>query len=55
MPPLDLVFITLIGDAVNIAIVSFALNISLVKYFSHKHDYEINSNQELLSYGLFYF
>jgi len=51
-PPIGLVFMTLIGDAFNIAIVSFALNISLVKYFSHKHDYEINSNQELLAYGV---
>ena len=51
-PPIGLVFMTLIGDAFNIAIVSFALNVSLVKYFSHKHDYEINSNQELLAYGV---
>lgn len=43
---------TLIGDAVNIAIVSYALNISLVKYFSNKHDYDIEPNQELLSYGI---
>jgi MFS superfamily sulfate permease-like transporter len=51
-PPIGSVFIMLIGDAFNIAIVSFALNVSLVKYFSHKHDYEVNSNQELLSYGV---
>ena len=51
-PPISSVFFMLIGDAFNIAIVSFALNISLVKYFSNKHDYEINSNQELLSYGI---
>ena len=51
-PPFGIVFMTLIGDAFNVAIVSFALNISLVKYFSHKHDYEINSNQELLAYGV---
>lgn len=54
-PPIASAFTTLIGDAVNIAIVSFALNISLVKYFSNKHDYEVNSNQELLSYGMLTF
>lgn len=45
-------FTTLIGDAINIAFVSYALNISLVKYLSNKHDYDIESNQELLSYGI---
>jgi len=52
LPPIHKVFSTLIGDAINIAIVSFALNISLVKYFSNKHEYEVNSNQELFSYGI---
>ena len=42
----------LIGDAITIAIVSFALNVSMVKYFAKKHNYETNSNQELFSYGL---
>lgn len=51
-PPIGKVFVVLIGDAFNIAIVSFALNISLVKYFSDKHDYEMKANQELLTYGL---
>jgi solute carrier family 26 protein len=42
----------LIGDAFTIAIVSFALNISMSKYFSKKHNYEIDPNQELFSYGM---
>lgn len=52
LPPIHKLFSTLITDSINIAIVSFALNISLVKYFSNKHEYEIDSNQELLSYGI---
>lgn len=51
-PPITSVFTIIIGDAFNIAFVSFALNISLVKYFSNKHDYVVNSNQELFTYGL---
>ena len=51
-PPITTLFTTLIGEAFNIAIVSFALNVSLVKYFSNKHEYQIDSNQELLSYGV---
>lgn len=39
-------------DAVSIAIVAFAVNISMAKLFAKTHGYPINSNQELLAYGL---
>jgi MFS superfamily sulfate permease-like transporter len=42
----------LIGDAFNIALVSFAMNISMAKLFAKKYDYNIRSNQELLAYGV---
>ena len=42
----------LIGDAVNIALVSFFLNATYAKYFSYKNKYKIKSNQELFSYGV---
>lgn len=34
-----------LGDAINIAIVSFALNISMAKLFSKKYKYELSPNQ----------
>ena len=51
LPPASL-WTGLIGDAFTIALVSFALNMSMVKYFAKKHQYETNSNQELFSSGL---
>ncbi|XP_030828707.1 sulfate transporter [Strongylocentrotus purpuratus] len=41
----------LIGDAIAIAIVGFAVSVSLAKIFASKNDYEIDTNQELLGYG----
>lgn len=43
-PPVR-VFKLVIGDAVAIAIVSFALNVSMAKLFAKKHKYEIQANQ----------
>lgn len=40
------------GDAVAIAIVSFAISVSMVKLFAKKHDYEVDANQELIAYGI---
>ncbi|KAH9504995.1 hypothetical protein Btru_061361 [Bulinus truncatus] len=40
-----------IADAIAIAIVSFAISVSMAKIFAKKHNYAINSNQELLAYG----
>lgn len=33
------------GDAISIAIVSFAVNISMAKLFSKKYKYELSPNQ----------
>ena len=44
-PPLFKIFTTLIGDAFSIAIVSFALNISVAKLFAKKYNYHIRPNQ----------
>ena len=44
LPPFHLIP-QLIGDAISIAIVSFALNISMAKFFGKKYKYEISSNQ----------
>ena len=41
----------LLSDAFNIAIVSFALNISMAKLFAKKYNYSISPNQELFAYG----
>lgn len=51
LPPLNLISMV-VFDAFNIAVVSFALNISMAKLFAKKYNYELNSNQELFSYGL---
>ncbi|CAL1539051.1 unnamed protein product [Lymnaea stagnalis] len=40
-----------IADAIAIAIVSFAISVSMAKIFAKKHDYTVDSNQELLAYG----
>ena len=43
---------TYIGDAVIIAVISFAISISMAKLMAKKHDYPIDVNQELYAYGL---
>ena len=48
-PPVS-VFGLVIGDAVAIAIVSFALNVSMAKLFAKKHKYEIKANQVNFKY-----
>ncbi|GFR60242.1 sulfate transporter-like [Elysia marginata] len=40
-----------IGDAIAIGIVAFAISVSMAKIFANKHDYAVDSNQELLAYG----
>ena len=42
----------LIVDAFIIAIVSFAISISLAKYFSEKYHYPIDQDQEMFAYGV---
>ena len=39
-------------DALQISIVGATTNLSLVKLFAQKHEYKINSNQELVAYGV---
>lgn len=50
-PPLQIVP-DIIGESFSIAIVSFALNISMAKVFSKKYNYELMPNQEAFAYGM---
>ncbi|XP_054465699.1 solute carrier family 26 member 6-like [Anoplopoma fimbria] len=45
-------FSSVIGDAFAVAIVGYAINISLGKTFALKHGYKVDSNQELVALGL---
>ncbi|XP_070695314.1 solute carrier family 26 member 6 [Pempheris klunzingeri] len=45
-------FSKVIGDAFAVAIVCYAINISLGKTFALKHGYKVDSNQELVALGL---
>lgn len=45
-------FSEVIGDAIAIAIVCYAINISLGKTFALKYGYKVDSNQELIALGL---
>ncbi|KAM3618346.1 uncharacterized protein V6R79_019449 [Siganus canaliculatus] len=45
-------FSQVIGDAFAVAIVGYAINISLGKTFGLKHGYKVDSNQELVALGL---
>uniref|UniRef100_A0A3Q2PUD0 Solute carrier family 26 member 6, like 2 n=1 Tax=Fundulus heteroclitus TaxID=8078 RepID=A0A3Q2PUD0_FUNHE len=45
-------FSKMIGDAFAVAIVGYAINISLGKTFALKHGYKVDSNQELVASGL---
>jgi len=51
VPPLGLLQ-DLIGDAISIAIVALAINMSLAKMYGARFGYDIDPNQELLSYGV---
>ncbi len=52
-PDFDTVFSSA-SSAVGIAIVSFAISVSLGQLFAKKHDYEVDSNQVMLHYSDFY-
>jgi len=56
MPALTMPQFSLIKDlipqGVVIAMVAFAVNVSLAKSFARKNDYGVDSNQELIAYGL---
>ncbi|XP_070558891.1 prestin-like [Ptychodera flava] len=43
---------TLITDAVAIAIVIFAISVSMASLFEQKHNYKVDANQELVAFGL---
>ncbi|XP_058500230.1 solute carrier family 26 member 6-like [Solea solea] len=45
-------FLEVIGDAFALAIVGYAINISLGKTFALKYGYKVDSNQELVALGL---
>uniref|UniRef100_A0A8C6LFS1 Solute carrier family 26 member 6 n=1 Tax=Nothobranchius furzeri TaxID=105023 RepID=A0A8C6LFS1_NOTFU len=45
-------FSQIIGDAFAVAIVGYAITISLGKTFALKHGYKVDSNQELVAVGL---
>jgi hypothetical protein len=44
VPPMSIIP-DIFGDALSIAIVSFAVNISMAKLFSKKYKYELSPNQ----------
>ncbi|XP_044030027.1 solute carrier family 26 member 6, like [Siniperca chuatsi] len=46
------IFRDVIGDAFALAIVGYAISISLGKTFALKHGYKVDSNQELVALGL---
>lgn len=50
IPRTDL-FTDLITDSFSVAIVVFAITLSMAKLFAKKHNYEINPNQELIALG----
>uniref|UniRef100_A0A8C1GAQ3 Si:ch211-117c9.2 n=1 Tax=Cyprinus carpio TaxID=7962 RepID=A0A8C1GAQ3_CYPCA len=45
-------FSSVVGDAFAVAVVGYAINISLGKTFALKHGYKVDSNQELVALGL---
>ncbi|XP_036047830.1 solute carrier family 26 member 6 isoform X1 [Onychomys torridus] len=52
VPPKTELFTTLVGNAFAIAVVGFAIAISLGKIFALRHGYRVDSNQELVALGL---
>jgi solute carrier family 26, other len=50
LPPVK-VFPLIIGSSISIAIVSFAINISMAKLFAKKYKYDLDANQELFAFG----
>ncbi|XP_077429990.1 solute carrier family 26 member 6, like 1 isoform X1 [Vanacampus margaritifer] len=46
------IFSEVIGDAFALALVAYAISISLGKTFALKHGYKVDSNQELVALGL---
>ena len=44
LPPISL-FSDVLSDAIGLAIVSFAINISMAKMFAKKYKYDISANQ----------
>ncbi|XP_070247316.1 solute carrier family 26 member 6 isoform X2 [Myotis yumanensis] len=50
--PSPQLFASLVGNAFAIAVVGFAIAISLGKIFALKHGYRVDSNQELVALGL---
>ncbi|KAF6037947.1 SLC26A2 [Bugula neritina] len=43
---------SLLPNAITIAVVAFAISVSMSKIFAKKHNYEIDADQELLAHGL---
>ncbi|XP_045712519.1 solute carrier family 26 member 6-like isoform X2 [Phyllostomus hastatus] len=52
MAPSPQLFTKLVGNAFAIAVVGFAIAISLGKIFALRHGYRVDSNQELVALGL---
>ncbi|CAO2633506.1 Solute carrier family 26 member 6 [Lemmus lemmus] len=52
VPPKTELFATLVGNAFAIAVVGFAIAISLGNIFALRHGYRVDSNQELVALGL---
>ncbi|KAK1169007.1 pendrin-like [Acipenser oxyrinchus oxyrinchus] len=51
-PPDVSMFADMIGSCFSTAVVGYAVAVSVAKVYSIKHDYQIDGNQELLSFGV---
>ena len=51
LPPLSLIPNMLL-ETLIVAVVAYAVSLSMAKIFSRKHEYQINNNQELLAQGM---
>ncbi|ELU09702.1 hypothetical protein CAPTEDRAFT_129630 [Capitella teleta] len=52
VPPVAARFNDVFVDAIGIALVAFAVDLSMGKLLANKHDYHVEANQELRAYGI---
>ncbi|KAM9172899.1 pendrin-like [Pangshura tecta] len=51
-PPAVSIFSEMIAAAFSIAVVAYAIAVSVAKIYATKHDYPIDGNQEFIAYGI---
>uniref|UniRef100_A0A8C8SLM2 Solute carrier family 26 member 4 n=1 Tax=Pelusios castaneus TaxID=367368 RepID=A0A8C8SLM2_9SAUR len=51
-PPAVSMFSEMIASAFSIAVVAYAIAVSVAKVYATKHDYAINGNQEFIAFGI---